>query len=172
MGVFSWLFSGADEAAAAGAKGADDAVSFADDPFHKRMAADFSGRVADGSNPRAVTEAATGNFAKGSKYLAAGGATATGLWAGGSAAEAFAEADTQESKEMAYEEFLAAVEAVKENDDLDPEEKDERIQQLRETYERAVGEATKSALANLDWKVKAGAALVVLGTVYAIMEAQ
>ena len=145
MGVLQGLkgaLRGGDEAA----KAADDAapgVRFDDDPFRRRLAADFSGRLAE--QPARMVDSGTSNFARAAKYGSGAAVGGVGLHAGSEAYQSHQERQMQESSEATYEEFQQAVQDIQNNDNLSAEEKEERIQTLRDAYEQAAGRAGDAA---------------------------
>lgn len=160
MGLLSGLFSASDEVA----KGADETAaisdefvsntdsvarfgdepvggtnpSFSDDPFHKRVAADFTGRVADGSSPAAIADEATGNVATAGKFIGGGAATGAGLFAASQFYDDYSALKTAESKEATYEEYIKALQKIRNDDSLSPEQKEAAIQRLKEAYQQAI----------------------------------
>ena len=142
MGILSSL-RGASKASDEAADAAKVGEDFADDAFRQRLAADFSGRLAE--QPARIVDSGTGNFAKAAKYGSGAAVGGVGLHAGSEAYQSNQERQMQESKEATYEEFQQAMQEVQNNENLSPEEKQERIQTLKNAYEDAIGKAGGAA---------------------------
>lgn len=164
MGLFSRLLSFGDETAKTADEGgkfadntADEFVSndettkafwdesptgtnpdFATDSYPKRVFADFTGRVGDGSSPAAVVDAGTSNLVTAGKFVGGGTVAGVGLWAGSEMYDDYTALKTAESKEAAYEEYQDALEKIRNNPNLSPDQKEEAIARLREAYQLAI----------------------------------
>lgn len=166
MSLLGGIFKNADEAAQSGAKAADESKTLADefvsndeaarhfgseatdginsggsyteDSFLKRRFANLSETAVEGSTPSAVVDAGTSNIADAGKWLGGGAAAGTGLWAGSEMYGDYTALKTAESKEAAYEEYQAALEKIRNNENLTPDQKEEAIARLREAYQLAI----------------------------------
>jgi len=108
---------------------------FSDESFRRRLSADLTGRLAE--QPSRAADAASGNFATGAKWIGGGAAGATALYAGSKVYEDYAELQSQESKEATYKEYQRMREQIQNNENLTPDQKAERLQQLQEAYKMA-----------------------------------
>lgn len=157
MGLWSMLKFG-DEAADA-AKGVDDAADAtkglddaADatksvdettdgltkveaDTYRRQLLSNLGQRGIE--QPGRMADAATSNLSDTAKY--AGGTTVGlgGLYVGNEVRKSWERSNLAESKEQTYKEYMEARDEVMENDNLTPQQREERLQALKEAYEQA-----------------------------------
>lgn len=132
---------GTDDAASGAARAGEDArhVDFSGDRFRERLTADVAGRLSE--QPARAVDAGTSNLALTAKYGGGAAVGATGLYAGSEAYQSHQARQMQESQEATFEEYQAAAEEIRNNDNLTPEEKEQALAELRAAYEQAIGEA-------------------------------
>lgn len=130
--------SAADDAAAA----ADDAASsssspsFEDDPFYKRLVADVSARTAE--QPARVATAGARSVSDSTSSVAKLGLGGGALYVGNNQLNNYQQTQRQESREQSFEEYQAARQQIRDNDNLSPEQKQQRLESIREAYDTAV----------------------------------
>jgi len=150
MGLLSALKSTVrvgDDAAAAAAAAADDAAaaaddvassspSFEDDAFYKRLVADVSARTAE--QPARVATAGARSVSDSTSSVAKLGLGGGALYVGNSQLNNYQQTQRQESREASFAEYQDARQQIRDNDNLSPEQKEERLKSLREAYNAAI----------------------------------
>lgn len=126
----------ADDAAAAADDAASSSPSFEDDPFYKRLAADVSARTAE--QPARVATAGARSVSDSTSSVAKLGLGGGALYVGNSQLNNYQQTQRQESREQSFEEYQAARQQIRDNDNLSPEQKQQRLESIREAYDTAV----------------------------------
>jgi len=116
-------------------------VDFSSDGFRQRVAADFTGRLAE--QPSRAADAASSNLGSGLKWIGGGTAGGLGLYAGSQAYSDYTDLQAQESREQTYSEYQRRREEIRNDDSLSPDQKEEALAALERAYQQAINQGNE-----------------------------
>lgn len=119
------------------ASGAADDISAQGDSYARRLGLRATDRFVEGSTPAEIIGRTTPDLKGTAKVVGASSVTLGGIYVGGQVMNRVAAMERSKDKEEAYENYLAAQQAIRNNDDLTEEEKERALDDLRETYRQS-----------------------------------